>query len=389
MAGLPVPGAEGLTRRCPFSVVGEYAKARDESGAAPLDTPSGRPAWLLASFEETKAMLADPRFTSVGNEPPPLDDGAGIPGWFFGLDGAEHARYRRLLTGQFTMRAARKTAPRIRAVVVEQLEHMREQGPPADLFEAFAWPLPARVVCDLLGVPQEMETLLTAQIEVIDGEDPGADRLGAMQTMWDALMGLAAEKRRRPGDDMISERIAANDVGDRVAASFALALRIAGHAPVSHVVGMGALYHLTEADGTDGRFGEPGSRDAAVEELLRFMPTNNLGVLRVPTEDVEIGGSSVRAGQPVLASLAVANRDPARFDDAESFRLDRERSSHLAFGYGPHQCLGHNLARVELGVIFEELFSRFPGLRLAVAPEEVPMQDTSHSYGVTALPVEW
>ncbi|MDA1360916.1 cytochrome P450 [Glycomyces luteolus] len=388
MGDLPVPGAEGLTRRCPFSVIEEYEKVRDTSGVAPLDTPSGRPAWLLASFEETKATLADPRFASAVNEPPPLDDGNPIPGWFFGLDGAEHSRYRKLLTGQFTMRAARKAAPRIRAIVVEHLEQMRRQGSSADLFEAFAWPAPARVICDLLGVPRDMEALLTSQIEIIDGDDPRADRLGAMQTMWDALVGLTAAKRLRPGDDMLSDLLAGNDVSDQVGASFALALRIAGHAPVSHVVGMGVLYHLTE-NGLDGRFGDTGRRDATVEELLRFLPTNNLGVLRLPTEDVQIRGQALRAGQPVVASLAVANRDPARFEDAESFRPELRHPSHLAFGYGPHQCLGHNFARVELGVIFEELFGRFPGLRLAVALDEVPMQDSAQSYGVTALPVAW
>ncbi|WP_051704432.1 cytochrome P450 [Glycomyces sp. NRRL B-16210] len=389
MANLPVPGAEGLKRRCPFGVIEDYERVRDTAAPAPLDTPSGRPAWLLASFEEVKSMLADPRFVSAVNEPPPLDGGEGIPGWFFGLDGEEHARYRRLLTGQFTMRAARKAAPRIRAIVVEQLERMRRGGAPADLFEAFAWPAPARVVCDLIGVPPQLEALLSEQIEVIDGDDLGADRLGAMQAMWDALVGLAARKREDPGDDLLSELLTAKEATDEVGASFALALRMAGHAPVSHIVGMGVLYYLTEGPDAADRFGDPDRRDAEVEELLRFLPTNNLGVLRLPTEDVAIGGRTVGAGQPVVAALPVANRDPARFEDAESHRPDLERHSHLAFGYGPHQCLGHNLARVELGVIFEELFGRFPGLRLAVPEHEVPMQDTAGSYGVTALPVEW
>ncbi|THV28344.1 cytochrome P450 [Glycomyces paridis] len=389
MTALPMPGAEGLTRRCPFGAIAEYEEARDASGIAPLATPSGRPAWLLASFDATKSVLADPGFASMVNEPPPLDGGEAIPGWFFGLDGEEHARYRRLLNGRFTMRAARRAAPRIRAIVVEELERMRGLGSPVDFFAAFAWPTPARVVCDLLGVPPELESLLTAQIEVIDGDDPEADELGAMQAMWDALVALAAAKRRAPGEDLLSDLMAEEEVTDGVAASFALALRMAGHAPVSHVLGMGAFYYLAEEAKEERRFADPAGRDAEVEELLRFLPTNNLGVVRVPTGDAEVAGGAVAAGQPVVAAIAVANRDPDRFEDAGSFRPDLGRASHLAFGYGPHQCLGHNFARIEIGIVFEELFARFPGLRLAVDPHEVPMQDTAASYGVTALPVEW
>jgi cytochrome P450 len=386
MSDLPVPGTEGLTRRCPYSVVEEYAKARDASGVAPLETPSGRPAWLLASFDETKAMLADPLFLSRVNEPPPLDGGEPVPGWFFGMDGAEHAQHRKLLTGQFTMRAARKAAPRIRAIVVDQLEQVSRKGSPVDLFEAFTWPVPARVICDLLGVPKDIEALLVEQTESISVDDPRADS-SPMQVMWNALVELTAEKRRRPGDDMISELLATHDVSDKVAGSFALSLRLAGHAPLAHLVGLGMRYLLTEA--ADRPFGDPDRRDAAVEEMLRFMPSNSFGVVRVPSEDVAIRAETIREGQPVVASLVVANRDPARFEDAESFRPDLDRPSHLAFGYGPHQCLGHNFARIELGVIFEEVFKRFPDLRLAVPADEIPMEDSVQSYGVTALPVEW
>jgi cytochrome P450 len=302
-----------------------------------------------------------------------------------------------MLAGAFTLRAARRLIPRIERVVSAQLDVLHRSGPPADLFAGFAWPTPGLVICDLLGLPPASTAGVEAAVTVFDAADTTAgQRLAAFAEMYAVMLTAARERDGSPGDDLLSQVLHAPrpvDGGERVstaeAASFGVALRLAGQAPVAHVLGLGLYRLLREPDGLAALAKRSQRLDAVVDELLRYLPTNNLGVLRVATEDVPLAGDTIRAGELAFVSLPAANRDPSRFVAADRLDLDREPQPHLAFGHGPHKCLGQNLARVELETMLRLLLARMPGLRLAVPADAVTMFESESSYGVADLTVTW
>ncbi|MDX3235934.1 cytochrome P450 [Streptomyces sp. ME03-5709C] len=391
MRTVPRPGSAELTRRCPFDPPREFELLRDDREAGVLHRAGDRTYWLFTSHSAVTTVLGDGRFSSRVNTGPRLPSGAPLPAWFFGMDAPEHTRYRRLLAGYFTLRSMRAFAPRIEAIVDEHLTAMRHQGPPADLFTDFAWPVPARVIGDLIGLDERQQRLLQDGLQASEDEAaPAQARKAAFDEVWDMLTGLVEDRRRDPQDDLLSHlvRVDAALPTDEVA-SMALAVAMAGHAPVAHVLAMGAYWLLREGRALVADVKDPRHVERAVDEIIRYMPTNNLGVVRRVTEDVELEGESLRRGDVVFVSLPTANRDPARFDRADTLDLDRGFTPHVAFGHGLHLCVGHNLARVQLGIGFTALFRAFPDLRLAGDGAGVTMLEDDCSYGVAKLSVSW
>jgi cytochrome P450 len=391
---VPSPGSPSIRRGCPFDPPEDYRELRDsgEHGTFPL--PGGRVARLLTSYADITAMLSDPRFKSSANRAPAMTD-KGTPGWFFGLDGAEHARYRRLLAGSFTLRAARRNTERIERIVTAQLDEMAGAGASADLLCAFAWPLPGLVMNELLGLSPDVCEEFEWHMAAMDNpEATSKEERAAFRGAWELLFAVCLDKQRDPGDDLISDLLREGPDGQAITAeegaSMALSLQLGGRAPVSHVLVMSVFALLSGyGDGLREAIEDPQRLDAAVEELLRYIPSNNLGVVRVAGENVSIGAHEVQAGEFVFVSLPVAGRDPERFGQPETLDVNRRPGAHVAFGHGAHHCLGQNLARLELRVALRELFRRFPALRLAVPHSAVKMQDTETTYSVVELPVAW
>ncbi|PXY27504.1 cytochrome P450 [Prauserella muralis] len=360
----------------------------------------GHRGWLVTSHELARAVLADARFSSrqelrrVVVPRPSVDElQAGkpaSPGFFIVMDPPEHTRYRRLLTGQFTVRRINRLLPRIRQIVTEHLDAMRRSGPPADLVPAFALPVPSLVICELLGVPyadRERFQRDTAELLRLDATDEQAGT--AMNSLTGYLSGLIEAKRARPSDDLLGGLVAGGELTGAEITGIAFLLLVAGHETTANMLGLGTfalLRHPAQFDALrEGRV----SVDAAVEELLRYLTVVQFGTTRTAVEDVELGGETITAGESVAVSLPAANRDPARFAGADTLDLAHDASGHLAFGHGVHQCLGQQLARIELRVGFAALAERFPSLRLAVPPEDVPLRGDMAIYGVHRLPVTW
>lgn len=391
---VPTPDSPEIGRRCPFDPPDAYSSLRDAGELGRLRFRSGREAWLLTSHDDVAAMLTDQRFSSAANMLRDVVTDGDTPGWLFGMDGPEHAHYRRFLTGGLAMRAMRRMEPRIERIVARRLAAIARGGAPADLFAQFAWPVPLLVMRDVLGVPEqeweEFEKTLAA------ADEPGASRetrRASFRAAWEYLLGLIRLRRRSPGDDLISdlfrERPAAGGaIEPEEGASLILSLRLGGHAPVAHVLAMSIFVLLADDRRLDPAGGHK-QLDAAVDELLRYIPSNNLGVVRTAAEEVALTGATIHAGDLVCANLPVANRDPARFGHPDTLDLERGFSPHLAFGHGPHRCPGRNLARLELRVALTALFREFPTLRLAVEPGDVVMENSSTTYSVTELPVAW
>ncbi|MFC5831086.1 cytochrome P450 [Nonomuraea insulae] len=369
--------------RCPFD---PPAALRGLPPMSRLEFADGHLGWLATTSEAARTVLADPRFSArqelkhvpVRAARPGGPSSPAPPGFFAAMDPPEHTRYRRLLTGQFTVRRMRLLEPRIERITADHLDAMAAAGPPVDLVTAFALPIPSLVICELLGVPYADHVFF--QERSSDIVLPDRDAQGAMADLGAYLGDLIRRKRADPGDDLISGLT--GELTDEELTNVAMILLVAGHETTANMLALGVFALL--------RNGVP-YEENAVEELLRWLSVLQVGApSRAALEDVEVAGTKVGKGETVAMSLAAINRDDAVFDDPDELRPDRQEARrHLSFGHGVHQCLGQQLARNELRIGYRALFERFPGLRLAVPAADVPLKQDAAVYGVACLPVTW
>ncbi|TMR37517.1 cytochrome P450 [Nonomuraea zeae] len=348
-------------------------------------------------------MLSDARFSAdkmrhrdatspqpqKAAEPPRAEREDGI---FVFMDPPEHTRLRRSLTGQFTVRRMRELESRVTEIAVEHIEAMKAAGTEADLVPAFALPLPSLVICELLGVDYADRAEFQERTAVgLNASSTPREQAMARAELHAFMRGLVAAKRSNPADDLLSGLIHDTDppLTDAQLVDVALLLLTAGHETTANMLGLGTFALLEHPDQLAALRADPGLIDNAVEELLRFLSILQLGVSRVATEPVTLGGVDLPAGATVVIATPEVNRDPRHWDDPDTLDVRRPRTPHLAFGHGVHQCLGQQLARIELRIGLGELISRLPGLRLAVPAEQVPVRNEMLIFGVRSLPVTW
>ncbi|MFC9508769.1 cytochrome P450 [Streptomyces sp. NPDC057002] len=380
---------------CPFDPPAELTALSDRP-LRPLRYADGHTGRLATGHAAARAILADRRFSSryeLLHMPVPVP---GMPaelppapvGDITGLDAPEHTRYRRLLTGKFTVRRMRRLTERVERFTTECLDAMEQAGPGADLVEALARPVPALMICELLGVPYADRERFQSQVATIFDQAADAEaRGGAYAALLQYLNELVLAKRAEPTDDLLSD-LTTSDLTDEELAGIGGLLLAAGLDTTANMLALGTFALLSNPDQLDALRADPGLAEQAVEELLRYLSVAD-PILRSALEDVEVEGRLIRAGETVTVSVQAANRDPRRFPDPDRLDIRREATGHLSFGHGAHQCLGQQLARVEMAVVFPALFARFPTLRLAVPPEEVPLREHANIYGVVSLPVTW
>ncbi|KAB2340338.1 cytochrome P450 [Actinomadura rudentiformis] len=376
-----------------------YARLREQEPLSRVQLPYGEPAWLATRYDDVKLVLSDPRFSrelAQGLDQPRLrsentDDG------IMGMDPPDHTRLRRLVGKAFTARRVERMRAEVKARAGELIDTMVEGGGPADLVEQFARPLPVSVICDLLGVPYSDHVRFRRWTEALtNDETTSGEVLAEIGPELDAYLGeLIAERRRNPTDDLLGSLVRARDDGDRLSEAELISiagpgLLTGGAETVASGIPSFAFHLLTHPDELARLRAEPGLMRTAVEELLRFIPINTAAMFaRYSMEDVRLGDVTIRAGEPVLPALAAANRDPAVFDDPERVDLARAKNPHLAFGHGPHHCIGAQLARLELQVALETLLERFPALRLADGPEGVKWKFGVIVRGPAELRITW
>jgi cytochrome P450 len=306
-------------------------------------------------------------------------------------DPPDHTRLRRLVSGAFTARRIEELRPRIDEITDDLLDAMsgRER---VDLIDAFAFPLPIQVICELLGVPAADRDSFRSWSNIIVSGTASRDRLpGAMQAMASYIRGLLADRRAHGGDDLLTALIDVRDHEDRLSedelSSMVFLLLIAGHETTVNLIGNGTLLLLSRRERWEQLRAGPALLPSAIEEFLRYEGPVETATFRVAAEDLEIGGQAISAGDPVLVVLLSANRDDDRFPAPDDLRLDRAQNPHLAFGHGIHYCLGAPLARLEAQVAFRKLLSRYPDLRLAVPEEELIWRPGVLLRGLEGLPV--
>ncbi|MEU9502168.1 cytochrome P450 [Streptomyces sp. NPDC048196] len=380
---------------CPFDPPAELARLREEQPLRRMRYPDGHEGWLATGHSAVRAILADQRFSAryelmhlpIPGAPPSLPPAP--VGDLTGIDAPEHTRYRRLLMGKFTVRRMRELTARVEEITAEHLDAMERRGGPLDLVEAFAQPVPALMICELLGVPSADRDVFQRHTALVtDHGVTQEERTTAYLAIQEILHELVVAKRNRPTDDLLGDLAQSGELSDEELAGIGTFLLGAGLDTTANMLALGTFALLSHPEQLAALRGDPELADRAVEELMRYLSIADMG-LRAALEDVEVAGQLIRAGESVTLSLQAANRDPARFPAPDTLDLRRKATGHLGFGHGSHQCLGQQLARVEMRVAFPALLTRFPTLRLAVPPEDVPLRTASNIYGVHRLPVTW
>ena len=389
---LPVPRAA----RCPLAPPAEFADWRARPGLKQAMF-HGNPIWVVSRYQDIRAALVDPRLSArtLPDAMMPTDADDKIPVVFARTDDPEHNRIRRMLTSNFTFRRCEAMRPHIQEMVDGYLDQMISNGPPADLVRDFGLPIPSMVIALLLGVPTEDLALFQENTSKgLDQHSSDDEKTQAFGSMFAYLVELVARKVREPGDDLISrlvtEYVATGQLDHATAAITSVIMMQAGHETTANMLSLGTVVLLEhpEVFMRLGQSNDPAAIANIVEELMRYLTIVVSQVDRVATEDLEIGGQLIRAGEFVMMNLLAGNWDSEFAEKPEAFDVDRNTRGHLGFGYGVHQCIGANLARVEMQVAFSTLARRLPGLRLAVSPDELRFKE-SDIYGMKELPVSW
>ncbi len=388
-------------RRDGLDPAAALGRARDGEGVARVMTPWGMPGYLVCRYEDVRRVLSDPaRFTSVPTRPPGRAANNGLAeeerarlraGNLLLHDPPEHTRLRKLLTPEFTGRRLRRLEPRIADIVRSALDDLQRAGPPADLVRHFAFPVPLLVICELLGIPHaDRADFQRRSARLLDVSLPRAEHVAVHQENRDYMAGLVARARTAPGEDLLGMLIREHggDLSTDELVGILVLLMFAGHETTSSMLGLGTLALLRHPDQLAMLRDDPARAEPAVEELLRWLSVvHSTG--RTATTEVEIAGHTIPAGSLVLVSIPAANRDRSCRADPDRLDIGRGGPGHVAFGHGPHHCLGAPLARLEMRIAFPALLRRFPGLSLAEPYEHLAFRPFSTVHGVERLPVTW
>jgi pentalenolactone synthase len=375
-----------------------YAQLRATAPICAVRTPAGDPAWLVTSHALTRELLADPR---LGRSHPDPERAARIsasallggPMGDAANEAESHAQMRKMLAPAFAARRMHRLRAHVADLVAGALDRMAAHGAPADLHELVSLPIPVLVICELLGVPYADRDRFRALSEGVGGLTDRAVSLRALHDLVAYIGELVPRKRSAPAEDLLSDLVAADPEGrhDDRAAVLAAMLLFAGHETTVTRIDVGTVLLLTHREHYRALAADPTRVAATVEEILRLAaPGGSSGGLpRYAHADIAVGDVTIRAGDAVVVSPAVANRDPDAFPDPEAFDPDRPAGAHLAFGYGPRYCIGAALARVELQAVFAALPARFPNLELAVPFDRLELRADLVTGGLRTLPVRW
>ncbi len=399
---MPVPSrrpvAYPFDTRVHSEVFERLAWLRENEPATRVVIASGHEVWLVTRYEDVRLVLRDRRFSVTATTAPdaprlftaPFPPGISL---LRDTEPPDHARLRRLVMPEFRARQVQRSLSLIQKITDGLLDAMAEAGPPADLVADFARPLPIAVICAWLGVPAEDGDRILALMDRMNGTGPLERITAAQREMCDYLAALVDSRRAAPGDDLFSALVTAHDeqgaLSDAELTGMGISLLFAGHSVVTSTLAA-ALRTLLHRPADLARLrDDPALAERAVEELLRYHLVLRDGQIRMATEDVDIAGVTVRAGESVVVSLGSANHDTDVFSDPELLDLGRDPNPHVAFGHGIHRCLASHLARAELRTGLTSLPARFPGLRPAAPEASADWTDHQRLQALATLPVTW
>ncbi|MCV7257238.1 cytochrome [Mycobacterium shimoidei] len=363
----------------------------------------GSTPWLITGYDAIRSLFGDSR-ASVDDRRP------GYPHWNEGMlatvhkrprsvftsDAEEHTRFRRMLSKPFTFKRVEALRAAVQQITDDHIDAILAGPQPADLVSKLALPIPSLVISQLLGVPYEDAEFFQEQAHKGMGRYATAEESAEGATaLAKYLANLVRAKATDPTEDLVSdlaERVNAEELSVREAAQLATGVLIAGHETTANMLSLSVvalLEHPDQAallrDSDDPKFIAD-----AIEELMRYLSIIQTGQRRVAVEDIEVAGEVIRAGEGIVLDIPPANWDAAVFADPHRLDLQRtETMPHVGFGYGRHQCVGQQLARMELQIVLHTLLRRIPTLRLAVPIQDLPFKHDALAYGLYELPVCW
>ncbi|GFG66726.1 cytochrome P450 [Mycobacterium kubicae] len=388
---------------CPFAPPPDVMALAAQKPLSRVRIWDGSTPWLITGYEECRELFSDSR-VSVDDRVP------GFPHWNAGMlstvhkrprsvftaDGEEHTRFRRMLSKPFTFKRVEGLRPGIQKITDDHIDAMLAGPKPADIVTALALPVPSLVISQLLGVPYQDAEMFQHHANVgLARYATGEDTVKGAMSLHKYLCQLVEEKMANPSEDAVSdlaERVKAGELSVKEAAQLGTGLLIAGHETTANMIGLGVLALLENPDQAavlrDAE--DPKIVANAVEELLRYLSIIQNGQRRVALEEIHISGETIRAGDGIIIDLAPANWDAHAFTEPERLYLHRSGAErNVAFGYGRHQCVGQQLARAELQIVYRTLLRRVPTLALAVPVTDIPFKHDRLAYGVYELPVTW
>jgi cytochrome P450 len=382
--------------------VGFFAQLRESRPVAPVRMPGYGRAWIVTRYADVRTVLTDSRLAKDvrrwpgGGQSRP-SEATGVYAHMLHADPPDHTRLRLPVQKAFTPRRAAQLRPRAEEIAAGLLDEMAAAcGDVTDLLGAYARPLPIAVLCELLGIPVEDRAWIAVTVAAYDER---AEHQRVERELAAYFTELIAARRARPGDDLVSAlTLACDNAGADGAAdgltsyellSTVFLLVMAGFDTTVNLIASGALALLTHSEEKTRLRQDPSLLPAAVEELLRFTSPVNHANDRFTTQDVTVGDVVIPAGEWVFPAISSANRDLAQFPDPDRLDPGRDTSGHVAFGHGVHYCLGAPLARMEAEVALGALLARFPGLSLAITPEELRWRPVSLMNGLESLPVRF
>ncbi|WP_330256495.1 cytochrome P450 [Nocardia sp. NBC_00565] len=389
--------------RSPIDPDQEFTRLRAEEPIVRVQLNSADWVWLVTRFDDARQALGDPHFSSeltplgiVLPEPENRTLAEELrsrqPGTFIECDPPEHTRLRQMVAGEFTAARMSRLRPMVEEVVDTCLDAMAAAGPPVDLIDTYALPVPSGIIRDMLGIPADEEfdfagltAIMTDVMSDLETLIPARDALRS------GMRELVTRTRTDPGDTVLGRIITEyrDSVTDEELVGIGNLLLVAGHETTANMLGIGTLALLQHPDQLamlrDGHV----DTDDAIDELVRYVSIPQHGEIRTATQDVIINGTLIRRGEQVLVAIPSANRDATRFPDPDRLDLARAPRTHLAYGHGLHHCVGKSLARLEMRIAFPALLRRFPTLRLAAPVDDIPFRRSNVTYGVRALPVTW
>lgn len=394
------PVAFPQDRTCPYHPPTGYEPLRAGRPLSRVTLFDGRPAWLVTGHDTARTLLADPRLSTDrtrDNFPAPTARFAAVRNRrtaLLGVDDPEHRVQRRMMVPSFTLRRATELRPRIQRIVDERIDAMIAQGPPAELVNAFALPVPSTVICALLGVPYTDHDFFEGQSRRLLRGPAAEDVMDARDQLEEYFDELIDHKQKQPEpgdgvlDELVHQQLRDGELTREELIALAIILLVAGHETTANMISLGTFTLLRHPARLAELRTDPALIPNAVEELMRMLSIAD-GLLRMALEDIEVAGTTIRAGEGVVFSTSVVNRDEDVYADPDTLDWHRPARHHIAFGFGIHQCLGQNLARAELEIALRTLFDRLPTLRLAAPADEIPFKPGDTIQGMLELPVTW
>lgn len=388
--------------RCPMHPPASLV-AKNDGPLTKVQQWDGLEPWLITKYDDVRAVLNDRRFSADPRKPgyPEKTEAYGASVGqdrnLRTMDPPEHGEQKRMLVRDFTIKRVEEMRPAIQQLVDRLIDDMLAKGPTADIVTDFAVPIPTMVICEILGVPYEDQDFFKENTEVCMSSDrPAEEAVAAADALSAYLDKLIDVKDANPQNDLLSrlviDELRTGKTTRKDVVEMARLVLIAGHDTTANMVALGTLALLTHPDQAAIMRSDLSRAELtlAVHELFRWVNVTHTGRRRVATEDVEVGGQLIRAGEGVIVMTSIADRDERVFPEAEKLDLRRANArTCMAFGAGDHRCMGAYLSQTEMEIAFETMWKRIPTLKLAVPFETLRFREEGVVYGVHSLPVTW